>query len=164
MLLFLLLLTGFINLGLSDAWKGTGELQELQTHLTNISQVSLLVTVNDTWDTSGCIRTIKTPPITLGKRFSNIEVGTCDYGGITVSMMKATNGRDAMTMDVMFESHVIEDASHPECRFNWNGSYLVPTAKNPQQSLLPGCFVMDSREGYHMTYYWFYLLDWSFGK
>ncbi|XP_033749410.1 uncharacterized protein LOC117334081 [Pecten maximus] len=159
---FLLLLIGVTVIDFSNAWKSVEELHNLQTKLGKISQLSLLVTVNDTWDPSGCIETIKTPPLTLGKRFGKIEVGTCDYGAITVSMMKAGNGRDAMTLDVMFESHVIVDAAHPECRFNWNGSYLVPTAENPKKSLLPGCFVMDSREGYHMTYYWFHLLDWNF--
>ncbi|XP_060066495.1 uncharacterized protein LOC132546795 [Ylistrum balloti] len=163
MSMILMLLIGLSLLGVSTAWKSTEELYELQTQLEGISTISLLVTVNDTWDPRGCIETIKTPPITLGKRFHNIEVGTCDYGAITVSMVKAGNGRDAMSLDIMFESHVIVDASHPECRFNWNGSYLVPTAENPKKSLLPGCFVMDSREGYHMTYYWFHLLDWNFG-
>ncbi|OWF47529.1 uncharacterized protein LOC110454260 [Mizuhopecten yessoensis] len=159
----LLLLIGIILTGVSDAWKSAEELHKLQTKLEGISQLTLLVTVNDTWNPSGCIQTIKTPLLTLGKRFSQIEVGTCDYGAITVRMVKAGNGRDAMSLDVMFESHVIVDASHPECHFNWNGSYLVPTAENPKKSLLPGCFVMDSREGYHMTYYWFHLLDWHFG-
>ena len=43
----------------------------------------------------------------------------------------------------------------------WDYSYLTPTIPMATESLLPGCFVMDSREGYHMTYYWFHALDWT---
>ena len=64
-------------------------------------------------------------------------------------------------IDVTFYSSVILDASHPSCRIKWDYSYLTPTSPGIGESLLPGCFVMDSREGYHMTYYWFYILDWT---
>lgn len=64
-------------------------------------------------------------------------------------------------VDVTFDSHVIEDASHPSCRIQWDYIYLEPTTYSAKGSLLPGCFVMDSREGYHMTYYWFHILDWE---
>ena len=63
-------------------------------------------------------------------------------------------------LDVIFYSHVIVDASHPECRILWDYKYREPTTYGAKESLLPGCFVMDSREGYHMTYYWFHILDW----
>lgn len=33
-----------------------------------------------------------------------------------------------VTVDVTFYSSVIEDASHPECRINWDYNYLVPKA------------------------------------
>ncbi|KAJ8304670.1 hypothetical protein KUTeg_018253 [Tegillarca granosa] len=66
-------------------------------------------------------------------------------------------------VDLVFHSSVIEDASPPTCHIPWNGTYLVPSPKNMDMSLLPGCFTGDSREGYHMTYYWFYILDWTFG-
>jgi len=63
-----------------------------------------------------------------------------------------------------FHSSVIEDASPPTCNIAWNGTYLVPTKlTNQLPSLLPGCMTMDSREGYHMTSYWFYLIDWVIG-
>ena len=62
---------------------------------------------------------------------------------------------------VVFYSSVIEDASHPSCTMLWDYSYLMPTIPMATESLLPGCFVMDSREGYHMTYYWFHALDWT---
>ena len=68
-------------------------------------------------------------------------------------------------LDLTFHSSVIEDASPPTCSITWPGKYLVPPVEemgklNLLPSLLPGCFTMDSREGYHMTSYWFYLLDW----
>ena len=64
------------------------------------------------------------------------------------------------TLHMLFRSSVIEDASPPTCDINWNGTYLTPKAAG-MSSPLPGCFTMESREGYHMTYYWFYLLDWN---
>ena len=65
-------------------------------------------------------------------------------------------------VNLTFYSSVIEDASPPTCQITWSGAYLVPKKPGNVQSLLPGCFTMDSREGYHMTSYWFYLLDWYF--
>ncbi len=66
-----------------------------------------------------------------------------------------------------FGSHDIEDASPPTCSINWNGTYLAPKKMSWQvmqnfglTSPLPSCYVEDSREGYHMTYYWFHLLEW----
>lgn len=64
-------------------------------------------------------------------------------------------------IEVVFYSSVIEDASHPSCKIEWDYTYLTPSTPTPKDSLLPGCFVMDSREGYHMTYYWFHALDWT---
>ncbi len=62
---------------------------------------------------------------------------------------------------VTFFSSVIVDASHPSCKIQWNYSYLEPTSEDSNRSLLPGCFNAESREGYHMTYYWFHILDWA---
>ena len=64
---------------------------------------------------------------------------------------------------MLFRSSVIEDASPPTCDINWNGSFITPwpTSTVALTSPLPGCFTMESREGYHMTAYWFYLLDWN---
>lgn len=67
------------------------------------------------------------------------------------------------TIDVVFYSSVISDASHPECQIPWHFGYQNPTADNSGQCPLPGCFVADSREGYHMTNYWFHVIDWAFG-
>ncbi|KAK3097733.1 hypothetical protein FSP39_012567 [Pinctada imbricata] len=69
-----------------------------------------------------------------------------------------------MTVHVLFHSSVIEDASPPECDIAWNGTYLSPHqpigVTKANTSLLPGCWTAESREGYHMTYYWFHLFDW----
>lgn len=73
------------------------------------------------------------------------------------------------TISLTFHSSVIEDAGPPTCDISWNGTYLVPkkptneSTGRPDADLLPSCFIMDSREGYHMTYYWFHLLEWQFG-
>jgi len=60
-----------------------------------------------------------------------------------------------------FFTSVIEDASPVVCKILWDYKYREPTNDNPKESLLPGCWVADSREGYHMTYYWFHILDWE---
>jgi len=60
-----------------------------------------------------------------------------------------------------FYSSVILDASHPACKILWDYKYREPKTANPKESLLPGCWLGDSREGYHMTYYWFHILDWE---
>ena len=59
-----------------------------------------------------------------------------------------------------FYSHVIEDASHPTCKILWDYKYREPTTYGAKESLLPGCMTGDSREGYHLTYYWFHILEW----
>ncbi|KAK7474104.1 hypothetical protein BaRGS_00034633 [Batillaria attramentaria] len=63
-------------------------------------------------------------------------------------------------VDLTFHSSVIEDASPPTCNIPWNGTYLSPTRTDPRESPLPGCWTAESREGYHMTYYWFRFLEW----
>ncbi|KAJ8304676.1 hypothetical protein KUTeg_018259 [Tegillarca granosa] len=68
-----------------------------------------------------------------------------------------------LSVDLVFHSSTIEDASSPTCSIPWNGSYLVPSPKKMDISLLPGCSVSDSREGHSLTYYWFYILEWTFG-
>ncbi|KAJ8304677.1 hypothetical protein KUTeg_018260 [Tegillarca granosa] len=68
-----------------------------------------------------------------------------------------------LSVDLVFHSSTIEDASPPTCSIPWNGSYLVPSPKKMDISLLPGCSVSDSREGHSLTYYWFYILEWTFG-
>ena len=66
-------------------------------------------------------------------------------------------------IDLVFHSHDIEDASPPACSIQWDYSYKVPSGDNYKSSLLPGCYTAESREGFHMTYYWFYVLDWVYG-
>ncbi|XP_077996210.1 uncharacterized protein LOC144449539 isoform X2 [Glandiceps talaboti] len=117
--------------------------------------IKFLVTVNDTWDPKGCIDTVKTKELIPDKKYNQsdpIRVGQCDSGPLTYT-----------NVNLIFYSSVIEDASPPTCQIAWNGTYLTPTKPGSYQSLLPGCFVEDSREGYHMTYYWFHILDWMWG-
>lgn len=64
-------------------------------------------------------------------------------------------------IDVTFYSSVIEDASHPSCRILWDYKYAEPVMSMCKPAFLPGCFNAESREGYHMTYYWFNILDWQ---
>ena len=66
-------------------------------------------------------------------------------------------------ISLTFYSSVIEDASPPACKILWDYKYREPKTVNPKESLLPGCSLGDSREGYHMTYYmyWFHILDWE---
>ena len=136
-----------------------------------VSGVTFLVTVNDTWkwnppiQNDTCMVTIKTeslsPDMPLNK--SHIMVGDCDSGPLVYSVRKGGSGEASIYLT--FHSSVIEDASPPICDIQWDYSYLVPQGpsrtEDSEESLLPGCFTADSREGYHMTYYWFYLLDWS---
>ncbi|XP_045156403.1 uncharacterized protein LOC123522933 [Mercenaria mercenaria] len=125
--------------------------------------VRFLVTVNDTWaDPPGCIATIATPVVPVNKS-ENIMVGSCDHGPIEYTFLSPGMNNNKYTVSLTFHSSVIEDASPPTCDLSWNGTYLVPKSpvkENPD--LLPSCFVQDSREGYHMTSYWFHLLDWDF--
>ncbi|KAK7474102.1 hypothetical protein BaRGS_00034631 [Batillaria attramentaria] len=125
--------------------------------------IRFLVTVNDTWDPDGCMATVVTPMLISGKEYNEsgqIQVGSCDHGPLVFNVQKGSDdGVSKMQVDLTFHSSVIEDASPPACQIPWNGSYLDPPSPSP----LPACFVMDSREGYHMTYYWFRLLEWQFG-
>ncbi|KAK6192176.1 hypothetical protein SNE40_003693 [Patella caerulea] len=156
----LIILHGFVNINLSQ---GTMFVQEMDG--TDIKMVAeFLISVNDTWDPNGCIATVKTPPLTSGTEYNqsdSIAVGSCDNGPFRFKIKKGDDS-SKYKIDVIFFSSVIEDASSPTCSIMWNGTYLTPTTDNGPPSLLPGCYTMDSREGYHMTYYWFYLLKWQF--
>uniref|UniRef100_A0A8W8I8Z0 Uncharacterized protein n=2 Tax=Magallana gigas TaxID=29159 RepID=A0A8W8I8Z0_MAGGI len=127
-----------------------------------VSSIQFLVTVNTTFN--DCISTIKTPWIKPGTHGEKIFVGGCDEGPLQFNVLSEENDGNSMVVSLVFHSSVIEDASPPACKIPFNGTYLVPTAKNPDMSLLPNCFVMDSREGYHMTYYWFKVFDWNFAN
>ncbi|XP_064603874.1 uncharacterized protein LOC135469224 [Liolophura sinensis] len=131
-----------------------------------LRSMRFLISVNDTWaGPGGCLATVATPPLTPGQKYNEtlpIQIGDCDHGPMTFTVSK-TFGQtsDLYHIDVTFYSSVIEDASPPSCHIGWNATYFVPTSDDITHSLLPGCFVMDSREGYHMTYYWFYILEWD---
>ena len=79
---------------------------------------------------------------------------------IIKSSLFPPTGNGKSSVIVTFFSSVIVDASPPSCKIEWNYSYKEPKTSDPTESLLPGCFVADSREGYHTTYYWFHILDW----
>ncbi|XP_078599266.1 uncharacterized protein LOC144874681 [Branchiostoma floridae x Branchiostoma japonicum] len=134
-----------------------------------VGWIRFLVTVNDTWNPDGCIATVATDPLVPNKKYNQSEkimVGSCDQGPLvyTVTNAVGTTGKAGkMSVDLTFYSSVIEDASPPTCHIPWDGSYVSPRPNTDPRddSPLPGCFTMESREGYHMTYYWFYLLDWG---
>ncbi|KAK3096669.1 hypothetical protein FSP39_002250 [Pinctada imbricata] len=116
---------------------------------------------------SGCLATVKTPfiePDTPWNKSENIMVGGCDNGPLTYGVGYDDNGSGAMTIYLTFYSHAVLDASHPACQITFDGNYLVPKPGKYDMSLLPNCFVMDSREGENMTYFWFKIYDWRFGE
>eukprot|EP00058_Branchiostoma_floridae_P013211 XP_002598699.1 hypothetical protein BRAFLDRAFT_95815 [Branchiostoma floridae] len=127
--------------------------------------VRFVVTVNDTWNPDGCIATIATGRLKPNKGYNETEpltVGSCDHGPLvyTVAPGLAPN---KMSVNLTFYSSVIEDAEPPTCQIPWNGTYVSPRPNTDpmHDSPLPGCFTMDSREGWYLTAYWFYLLDWG---
>lgn len=140
-----------------------------------VASITFLVTVNDTWkwdppiENGTCMVTVKTYPIypnTSLNKSENIMVGDCDNGPLIYTVN--SDGQEKASVYLTFHSSVIEDASPPTCTIDWNYSYRIPTntigpgsRDVADESLLPGCFTMDSREGYHMTNYWFYIIDWS---
>jgi hypothetical protein len=123
-----------------------------------------LVSVNDTWD-AGCIYTSPSgwvKPDIPKNQSQSFDIGNCDHGPLTYTVTSV--GPSNYTVTVTFYSSVIEDASPPTCDIVFSGQYLPPPlvdAGDPATaSVLPGCFTIDSREGYHMTYYWFHILEW----
>lgn len=141
----------------------------------NVGSITFLVTVNDTWkwnppiDNDTCMVTVKTNalyPDTPLNKTENIVVGDCDSGPLVFTVN--SDGKDKASVYLTFHSSVVLDASPPTCTIDWNYSYRLPTntlgpasQEVAEESLLPGCFTADSREGYHMTNYWFYILDWT---
>jgi len=125
-----------------------------------------LVSVNDTWDDTGCIYTSPSgwvKPDIPKNESQSFDIGSCDHGPLTYTVTSINPNN--YTITVTFYSSVIEDASPPTCDINFSGQYLPPplvdTGDPATASVLPSCFTMDSREGYHMTYYWFHLLEWE---
>ncbi|XP_019633875.1 PREDICTED: uncharacterized protein LOC109477235 [Branchiostoma belcheri] len=133
----------------------------------NVRWVRFIVTVNDTWDPDGCIATIATGKLVPNKKSNEtkpITVGSCDHGPLVYTVTPG-QAPDKMSVDLTFHSSSIEDAAPPTCQIPWNGTYVSPRARpdtDPRDdSPLPGCFTIDSREGHSTTFYWFYLLDWA---
>ena len=84
-----------------------------------------------------------------------VTAGACDYGAL--DWVWATNPLSGKpSLHVTFDSHVIEDASHPECFIEWNATTAV---HKPTPAAV--CYVSDSREGYHLTHYTFAVLAWE---
>lgn len=142
---------------------------------TKVGSVSFLIAVNDSWKydpplyNDTCMVTVKTgplyPDVPLNKSES-IQIGDCDGGPLVYTI----NGQgEKSSIFLTFYSSVTLDASPPTCTIDWNYEYRIPTQfvgettsyRVAQESLLPGCATADSREGYHMTYYWFYIIDWT---
>lgn len=115
------------------------------------TSISFLLSVNLTY--SNCFSTVPTGPLTRLEKTSVI-VGQCDNGPI---VWNTTENKDEIV--VTFYSSVIVDASPPSCLIK-NFMYGNPVATS-SQPLLPSCFDIDSREGYHMTYYWFTAITWN---
>lgn len=142
---------------------------------TGVSSITFLVTVNDTWkwnppiENDTCMVTVKTNPLypnTPLNKTENVIVGDCDSGPLVYAVNSVD--KDKASVFLTFHSSVVLDASPPTCTIDWNYSYRLPTStlgpvleKVAEESLLPGCFTADSREGYHMTNYWFYIIDWT---
>ncbi|XP_062578552.1 uncharacterized protein LOC134240482 isoform X2 [Saccostrea cucullata] len=130
--------------------------------LQKVTSLQFLVTVNTTFN--DCIATIKTPWIKPSTKGVKIFVGGCDEGPLEFNVLSGQNAANtSMIVDLTFHSSVIVDASPPTCKIPFTGSYLVPKADDREMSLLPNCMTGDSREGYHMTYYWFKIFDWTYG-
>merc|ERR1719323_2854089 len=106
------------------------------------------------------------PPM-IENKTENVIVKNCDHGPLTFVVERNlkldwSNDWSKYTLSLEFGSSVVEDASPPACNINFNGTFLLPqplpVARNYlRMPPLPFCFTMDSREGYHMTYYWFFL-------
>lgn len=147
------------GIGVNQKWSSTTYSQKIPSA---VASVTFLVAVNQT--ETKCLATSKTPPLKPGKVHNKTEyiyVGECDYGALDFNITTAEE--TSASLYLVFHSHDIEDASPPTCTIVWDYSYLVPAENNYKSSLLPGCATSESREGFHMTYYWFYILDWSYG-
>ena len=62
------------------------------------------------------------------------------------------DGKGYINLELVFHSHDIKDASPPTCTISWDHQYRDPLGPDQEISLLPGCYIEDSREGSHMTY------------
>ena len=130
--------------------------------------ISFILTVNDTWmgnstPPSTCFAYVVTPLLPANETFKNAshqQVGTCDQGPLI------WNATDRGLL-VQFMSSNIMDASPPACYIPYINAterlgYILPAHLGDAPQLMT-CSVADSREGYHMTFYWFSVLSWVFG-
>jgi len=127
-----------------------------------------LVAVNATSNgPNGCVAIISTDSIKIGFN-ETIRVGNCDSGPISYTLKQNKNPGiwqhfSRNTIQLTFHSNAVLDASPPTCQLHFNETYIAPKPsmldKNGIYSPLPSCYTEDSREGYHLTYYWFYLLE-----
>lgn len=129
--------------------------------INNVDVMSFLITVNDTWMADDdpqpqppCIFTARTGDIVRAQKSDEIQVGACDSGPL-IWNITADN-----KVEVTFYSSEIMDAEPPRCSIPVPGNYSNPASPDVAPAL-PHCFVMDSREGYHMTAYWFSILTWN---
>ena len=94
------------------------------------------------------------PSSPSGSASHTVHVGTCDSGELSWELgTDPIKGKPALS--VTFRSGLILDASPPQC--------YVPVVDRPPpgSAPLPKCEVIDSREGYHLTQYSFYLFNYS---
>jgi len=122
------------------------------SQLSALSSITFTLSVNLTWST--CFTTVSTGPVMKLQNIT-VPVGQCDSGPF---IWNTTENKDEIV--VTFYSSVIEDAEPPSCLIK-NFTYKNPLTP-ANQPILPSCFVMDSREGYHMTSYWFTALTWEY--
>eukprot|EP00300_Choanocystis_sp_HF-7_P024140 c25544_g1_i1.p1 GENE.c25544_g1_i1~~c25544_g1_i1.p1 ORF type:complete len:174 (+),score=28.87 c25544_g1_i1:1-522(+) len=129
--------------------------------------LKFLVAVQEPWAEDNCINTTRTVTDYIRVNGSlDIQVGGCDQGAFEIALKPSDpyprcESADMPCVLVTFHSSVIMDASPPSCAFNFNASYGPPTTPGSSEGILPGCFTMESREGFHMTSYWFYILSWT---
>lgn len=126
----------------------------------DVRAASFLVAVNYTWAT--CYALGASSSVVAGTPLQNgpvTVVGGCDSGPITFVTSK-------QGLVVTFKSGVVEDATPPSCTIPYTNAsdrslaYGLP-AKFGLPPVLPTCYTMDSREGYHLTQYTFAALAWE---
>lgn len=66
-------------------------------------------------------------------------------------------------VEVEYYSSALLAGGPASCKIQWDYAYRVPGDSNPERSLLPGCYTTDSNKESYSTYYWIYVIDWSYG-
>ena len=81
-----------------------------------VESVTFLVTVNDTWETGGCLETVKTPPIrpdTPWNESQSITVGKCDHGPLTYTLTHIGKKTTTLQMHCTIDIDMNESTSWP---------------------------------------------------